>query len=43
MRNDVWNEMDRTYTKKSSEKNFWTKIVDRNYEICSEVRSVKKV
>jgi hypothetical protein len=42
--------MDRTYTKKSSEKHFWTKIVDRNYQIadrnygiCSLVRSDKKV
>jgi hypothetical protein len=25
MKNDAWNEMDRTYTKKSSEKHFWTK------------------
>jgi hypothetical protein len=43
MRNDVWNEMDRTYTKKSSEKHFWTKIADRNNEVCSLVRSVKRV
>jgi hypothetical protein len=43
MRNDAWNEMDRTYTKKSSKKHFWTKITDRNYEIFSLVRSVKKV
>jgi hypothetical protein len=43
MRNDVWNEMDRTYTKKSSEKHFWRKIADRNNGICSLVRSVKKV
>jgi hypothetical protein len=43
MRNDAWNEMDRIYTKKSSEKYFWTKIADRNYGICSLVRSVKKV
>jgi hypothetical protein len=50
MRNDAWNEMDRTYTKKSSEKHFWTKFADRNhqiadhnYEICSLVRSDKKV
>ena len=50
MRNYAWNEMDRTYTKKSSEKHFWTKfadrnhqIVDRNYGICSLVRSDKKV
>jgi hypothetical protein len=50
MRNDAWNEMDRTYTKKSSEKHIWTKftdrnhqIADRNYEICSLVRSDKKV
>jgi hypothetical protein len=26
MRNDAWNEMDRSYTKKSSEKHFWTKL-----------------
>jgi hypothetical protein len=44
------NEMNRTYTKKSSEKHFWTKfadrnhqIADRNYEIFSLVRSNKKV
>jgi hypothetical protein len=50
MRNDAWNEMDRTYTKKSSEKHFWTKfadrnhqIVDHNYGICSLVRFDKKV
>jgi hypothetical protein len=50
MRNDVWNEMHRTYMKKSSENHFWTRITDRNYqitdhnnEICSLVRSVKKV
>jgi hypothetical protein len=43
MRNDAWNEMGRTYTKKSSEKHFWTKFADRNYGICSLVRSDKKV
>jgi hypothetical protein len=43
MRNDAWIEMDRTYTKKSSEKHLWTKIADRNYGICSLVRSNKKV
>jgi hypothetical protein len=43
MRNDAWNEMGRTYTKKLSEKHFWTKFADRNYEICSLVRSDKKV
>jgi hypothetical protein len=50
MRNDAWNEMDRIYTKKSSEKHFWTKfadcnyqIADRDYGICSLVRSDKKV
>jgi hypothetical protein len=43
MRNDAWNEMDRTYTNKSSEKHFWTKIADRNNEICSLVHSIKKV
>jgi hypothetical protein len=43
MINDAWNEMDRTYTKKSSEKHFWTKTANRNYEIFSMVRSVKKV
>jgi hypothetical protein len=50
MRNDAWNEMDRTYTKKSNEKHFWTKITDRNYQIadrnngvCSLVCSDKKV
>jgi hypothetical protein len=49
MRNDAWNEMDRSYMKKSSEKHFWTKIMDRNYQIadrkngiCSLVRSDKK-
>jgi hypothetical protein len=30
IRNDAWNEMDRSYTKKSSENHFWTKITDRN-------------
>jgi hypothetical protein len=39
MRNDAWNEMDRTYTKKSSEKYFWTIIADRT----NEIRFVKKV
>jgi hypothetical protein len=50
MRNDVWNEMDWTYMKKSSEKYFWTKIADHNNQIadrnngvCSPVRSDKKV
>jgi hypothetical protein len=50
MKNDAWNEMNRTYTKKSSEKHFWIKITDRNYqiadrnnEICSLVLSDKKV
>jgi hypothetical protein len=50
MRNDAWNIMDRTYTKKSSEKHFWTKFMDRNYqiadrnnEIFSLVLSDKKV
>jgi hypothetical protein len=43
MRNDALNEMDRIYTKKSSEKYFWTKFADRNYGICSLVRSDKKV
>jgi hypothetical protein len=50
MRNDAWNIMDRTYTKKSSEKHFWTKFADHNYQIadrnngiCSLVRSDKKV
>jgi hypothetical protein len=28
MRNNTCNEMDRTYTKKSSENHFWTKIMD---------------
>jgi hypothetical protein len=43
MRNDAWNKMDQIYTKKSSEKHFWTKFADRNYGICSLVRSDKKV
>jgi hypothetical protein len=50
MRNDAWNIMDRTYTKKSSEKHFWTKFADRNHQIadrnngiCSLVRYDKKV
>jgi hypothetical protein len=50
MRNDAWNEMGQTYMKKSSEKHFWTKFVDRNYQIAdrnyvifSLVRSDKKV
>jgi hypothetical protein len=42
MRNDVWNEMGRTYMKKSSEKHLWIKFTDRNYEICSLVRFDKK-
>jgi hypothetical protein len=42
MRNDAWNIMDRTYTKKSSEKHFWTKFADRNYGIFSLVSSGKK-
>jgi hypothetical protein len=33
MKNDAWNIMDRTYTKKSSEKYFWTKFADHNYQI----------
>jgi hypothetical protein len=32
MRNDVWNEIDQTYMKKSSEKHFWIKNTDRNYQ-----------
>jgi hypothetical protein len=43
MRNDAWNEMDRTYMKKSNEKYVWIKIADRNNEICSLVRFDKKV
>jgi hypothetical protein len=43
MRNDALNEMDRIYTNKSSEKYFWIKFADRNYGICSLVRSDKKV
>jgi hypothetical protein len=43
MRNDAWNEMDQTYTKKLSEKHFWTNFADRNYGICSLVLSDKKV
>jgi hypothetical protein len=43
MRNDAWNEMDRIYMKKSSEKHFWTKFTDRNYRIFSLVRSDKEV
>jgi hypothetical protein len=43
MRNDAWNEMDRTYMKKSSEKHFWIKIADHNSGVCSLVRSDKKV
>jgi hypothetical protein len=50
MRNDAWNKMGRTYMKKLSEKHFWTtfadrnhQIADRNYGICSLVRSDKKV
>jgi hypothetical protein len=33
MRNNAWNQMDRTYTNKSSEKHFWTKFMDRNYQV----------
>jgi hypothetical protein len=43
MRNNAWNIMDRTYTKKSSEKHLCTKFADRNNGICSLVRSDKKV
>jgi hypothetical protein len=43
IRNEAWNEMGRTYTKKSSKKHFWTKFADHNYGICSLVRSDKKV
>jgi hypothetical protein len=43
MRNDAWNIMDRTYTKKSSEKHSWTKFADRNNGICSLICSDKKV
>jgi hypothetical protein len=43
MRNEAWNEIDRIYMKKSSEKHFWTKIMDRDNGVCSLVRSVKKV
>jgi hypothetical protein len=34
VRNEAWSEMDRTYTKKSSEKHFWTRIADCNYQNC---------
>jgi hypothetical protein len=30
MRNETWSEMDRTYMKKSSEKHFLDRIMDRN-------------
>jgi hypothetical protein len=43
MKNKTWNEMDRTYTKKSSKKYFWTRIADHNNGILSLVCSVKKV
>jgi hypothetical protein len=43
MKNNAWNKMGQTYMKKSSEKYFWTKFMDRNYGICSLVRSDKKV
>jgi hypothetical protein len=39
MRNNVWNEMGQTYTKKSSEKHFHTKIADRKLSL---VRFEKK-
>jgi hypothetical protein len=32
MKNEAWSKTDRTYTKKSSEKHFWTRIADRNYQ-----------
>jgi hypothetical protein len=41
MRNEAWNEMDRTYTKKLSEKHFWTKNVDRNNGVCSDKKVQK--
>jgi hypothetical protein len=34
MRNEVWSEMDRTYTEKSSEKNFLDRITDHDYKNC---------
>jgi hypothetical protein len=34
VRNEALSEIDRTYTKKSSEKHFWTRITDRNYLNC---------
>jgi hypothetical protein len=43
VRNEPWNEMDRTYMKKSSEKYFRTRIAGRNNGIHSLVRAVKKV
>jgi hypothetical protein len=43
VRNEAWSEMNRTYTKKSSEKHFWTRITDHNNGIRSLVRAVKKV
>jgi hypothetical protein len=40
MRNNAWNENGRTYTKKSSEKHFHTKIADRNYQIADHKLSL---
>jgi hypothetical protein len=31
VRNEAWNEMDRTYTKKSSKKYLWMTITNHNY------------
>jgi hypothetical protein len=35
VRNEAWSEMDRTYTKKSSEKYFLDRIADRRTRVCS--------
>jgi hypothetical protein len=38
MRNEAWGEMDRTYTKKSSEKYFLERITDRNTRTVDPVK-----
>jgi hypothetical protein len=43
VKNEAWNEIDRTYMKNSNEKHLWTIITDRNNGIRSLVRSVKKI
>jgi hypothetical protein len=43
VRNEALSEMNQTYTKKSSEKYFWTRIADRSNGIRSLIHVVKKM